>query len=633
MQINIWILKRCMKSLQDKFRQKRRRKVALNIYLKFGNKQAAEVASRFLFICFIAATLFPNYSLSQIIPPPAITCVNTEETDGDVTINWTIPTLDTSCGPFTAYLLYGAASNPDSPYILIDSITDISETSAQHNGANGTVLDWFYYMVTVQDCPGSTSLPSDTVQEELLNTPDLDYVTVTSSGVEINWFPSVSSQTAGYIIYYFTDSGFAIPIDTVFGRNTGTYLDQNANPGAGPVSYTIAAFDGCSNPPTAFNDSAHRTIHLSVTIEPCLQQASLIWTPYRYWSGISAHNLEVSIDNGPFSVAEPLSGTTLSHIYSLSGISADSLCFRISAIRQGDNTPSSSNAVCFAYNQTLSTAFIDMRRVSVSSTGGVDIAWYVDSSARITSFDVERSTDGTSFTAIQSIPITNPVFLNNYMDASAPASAQSFYYQVRSFDACSSRPSTKGRTILLRGTNNGNINSLNWNAFELENATVLSYTVYRLQNGLLVGDTVVPAATLAHEDLIVPDASDDGSFCYLVEASYNLDLPYVNENLTSASNELCLYQTPVIYVPNAFVPGGKNNTFKPVLQNPNISEYEFVVFDRWGKKIFETDMLSNGWDGTSNGEALPMGGYAYYIRVVSKGGVAQDKKGMVVLVR
>jgi len=190
---------------------------------------------------------------------------------------------------------------------------------------------------------------------------------------------------------------------------------------------------------------------------------------------------------------------------------------------------------------------------------------------------------------------------------------------------------------LLTGTSSGLLNKLNWNAFELDNANVQSYTIYQVQNGTLVPDTTVSSATRSYDDPVAADISEDGSFCYVVVANFNLDIPgLVNENLTSASNQLCLYQPPVIYVPTAFVPRGavqENNYFKPTLLNPNVAEYEFMIFDRWGKKLFESNRVNIGWDGTNNGELMPLGGYAYYIKVVSKGGVALEKKGMVVLVR
>lgn len=56
------------------------------------------------------------------------------------------------------------------------------------------------------------------------------------------------------------------------------------------------------------------------------------------------------------------------------------------------------------------------------------------------------------------------------------------------------------------------------------------------------------------------------------------------------------------YVPNAFTPDGdgKNDIFLPILNNFDPNEYEFLIFNRWGELIFQTDNLNVGWDGMAS---------------------------------
>ncbi|HXH20139.1 MAG TPA: gliding motility-associated C-terminal domain-containing protein, partial [Chitinophagales bacterium] len=412
-----------------------------------------------------------------------------------------------------------------------------------------------------------------------------------------------------------------------------------ANAGAAPVRYTLAVFDGCGNKSAPVQDSTeHRTIYLTASIQSCLQQVALNWTPYIHWTpsnDVSVYRVETSVDNAPYSLAQSLPDGTFSYNYSLSGVAGDSICIRISAVHPNGITTSESNEVCLPIDIIRSTAFNYLRSVSVNPAGGVDVEWYIDSSANINTYFIRRSLDGNLFTTVATLPITIPVLLNNYHDAEASTSLASFYYRVNSLDDCNYQDSSgTGRTILLTGTNTGTINTLAWNAFELDYATVVDYTLYRVQSGSLVPVQTVPSSTLFFNDSIADVASSNGAFCYVVEASYVLDIPgFITETLTSRSNEACVYQVPVMYVPKAFVPFGKNSSFKPALLNPNVTEYEFKVFDRWGKQLFETNQLNIGWDGTHNGELLPLGGYAYYIKVVSLGGAVLEKKGMVVLVR
>ncbi len=59
-----------------------------------------------------------------------------------------------------------------------------------------------------------------------------------------------------------------------------------------------------------------------------------------------------------------------------------------------------------------------------------------------------------------------------------------------------------------------------------------------------------------------------------------------------------------LYAANGFTPNGDgiNDVFLPVGIgiNPNPDKYTFMVFDRWGQKIFETHDINKGWDGRVN---------------------------------
>ena len=68
------------------------------------------------------------------------------------------------------------------------------------------------------------------------------------------------------------------------------------------------------------------------------------------------------------------------------------------------------------------------------------------------------------------------------------------------------------------------------------------------------------------------------------------------------------------YIPNAFTPNGdnKNDQFKPYIRcNLPVTDYKLNVFNRWGQLVFSTNDLSQGWDGTLNGEPQPIGSYFY----------------------
>jgi gliding motility-associated-like protein len=76
----------------------------------------------------------------------------------------------------------------------------------------------------------------------------------------------------------------------------------------------------------------------------------------------------------------------------------------------------------------------------------------------------------------------------------------------------------------------------------------------------------------------------------------------------------------IFYVPNAFTPDGDdyNNIFKPVFSSGyDLRNYGFMIFNRWGELIFETDQIGEGWDGTYRGNICQDGVYTWKLRVMN----------------
>ena len=74
-----------------------------------------------------------------------------------------------------------------------------------------------------------------------------------------------------------------------------------------------------------------------------------------------------------------------------------------------------------------------------------------------------------------------------------------------------------------------------------------------------------------------------------------------NPQSFTVSLELC--PNEIFYIPNAFTPDGdeKNNTFKPIITSGvDLFNYNFVIYNRWGEVIWESNNPDYGWDGTYN---------------------------------
>jgi gliding motility-associated-like protein len=105
----------------------------------------------------------------------------------------------------------------------------------------------------------------------------------------------------------------------------------------------------------------------------------------------------------------------------------------------------------------------------------------------------------------------------------------------------------------------------------------------------------------------------------------------VGEDSISISDSAC---KEYFYIPNAFTPNGdgKNDIFKPAFAGA-VTEYNFIVYNRWGQKIFSSNNVADGWDGTVNGQPQPSGTYVWFCSYQLYQRTSMTQKGTVVLIR
>jgi gliding motility-associated-like protein len=72
----------------------------------------------------------------------------------------------------------------------------------------------------------------------------------------------------------------------------------------------------------------------------------------------------------------------------------------------------------------------------------------------------------------------------------------------------------------------------------------------------------------------------------------------------------------LFYVPNTFTPNGDGNNdyFIPTGDGVDWTKYNLMIFDRWGEKLFETNDIMQGWDGTFNGTPVQTGVYIWKVK-------------------
>jgi gliding motility-associated-like protein len=123
------------------------------------------------------------------------------------------------------------------------------------------------------------------------------------------------------------------------------------------------------------------------------------------------------------------------------------------------------------------------------------------------------------------------------------------------------------------------------------------------------------------------------SHLYADTGNLEVQLVVINSFLCSDTSYQMVEILPVdeLFVPSAFSPNGdgKNDV---LYARGYIGVMYFAVFDRLGKKVFESEDKETGWDGLINGKNALEGVYSWYLQAEVNGN-AYKLKGDVTLVR
>jgi gliding motility-associated-like protein len=86
-------------------------------------------------------------------------------------------------------------------------------------------------------------------------------------------------------------------------------------------------------------------------------------------------------------------------------------------------------------------------------------------------------------------------------------------------------------------------------------------------------------------------------------------------------------------MPDAFSPNGDgvNDEFR--INANGFTEYEVIIYNRWGQVVFNSIDPAKGWNGTFNGKDCQEGIYAIYLRYKGRKTPMQMARGNLLLMR
>ncbi len=136
-----------------------------------------------------------------------------------------------------------------------------------------------------------------------------------------------------------------------------------------------------------------------------------------------------------------------------------------------------------------------------------------------------------------------------------------------------------------------------------------------------------PPLGLSDTSIANPIASPSVSTKFIVKASTEWGCK------TADSINFHVDASALVALPNAFTPGTGINNYLTILTRGAVELHYFRIFNRWGNKVFETNNISSGWDGTFNGKPQPFDVYVYDVEAVTNEGVIFHNTGNVTLIR
>ncbi len=456
--------------------------------------------------------------------------------------------------------------------------------------------------------------------------------------VTITWNQNNQPDTYGYIIYSVDANGFPVEIDTVWGI-TNTSYTYSPDVSAGPLSFSIAAFDSCHTAsviPT-YQTSAKAQIHTSVflrnSLDVCNNGITLNWSPYVGWG--SGVNYEI----WGHIVGQPWQNFGSTHLltYTLTGVGLANYCFAIKAIAL-DGRSSFSNRLCFTLTAPSQPAFNYLRVATVSSQQIV-LRHYVEMISGVTGVVFQRMNDSGDFEDIGQVSVTSSNL--SFTDSDVDVSRYSYTYRAVVLDSCGNYGaiSNIAKTILLKITTQDTkmIHYLNWSEYKSFNGPILGYFVYRGFDGYFPQTPLafLPNTQFSYEDTASQLPASTGKTCYFVSAIEATNVYGFFE--VSQSNVVCPILDPIIYIPNSFTPNGDafNQVFLPEITFFEVLSYDLTIYDRWEHPLFHTNDPTAGWKGEirSTGKIADPGTYVYLLTVKDGDGKEVTRRGHVNLIK
>ncbi len=502
--------------------------------------------------------------------------------------------LDNKTAPSAYRWDFGEPGNPNNIQITADSSASISYLSPGPKTIKVTA-----------ELPNGCAIP-DTIRIEVFDSKNVPVIEPDYAGYDSN--NRVIIQYPDFDFDYF--DFFNIQRDGSLlkkaSQTPNSQLTDSSLTTRTRACYSLSVSDKCGV------EGPKSRVHCPVLLDvnsPQAEQVELNWTYYVGWDRVEHYEIYRREKDSAFKKIGQVFNTQRTYIDS-AGLCNREYAYKIAAVKEGDTLVSYSNTELIEPEYILNFTEPNIDNVSVLLNQDIEVRWSGSPVLQSPHYLLTKY-ESTMDNVLGEIEVKD----THYVDNDVQSDLYSYMYTVKEIDRCLNigTAGQYGKTILLKARFDEQNPVLNWSAYEQWRSPVISHNIEFVRPGGSIQVDQVSPATYSYTD---------ASFYEDVDGFYPYRVYAVNEQGdTSYSNISRVSGKPVFLAPNSFSPN--NDGINDVLNfytlfvvndfNKPVSDFDIMVYNRWGNRVFLGHDLKQGWDGKQDGKLLPKGVYLFRI--------------------
>jgi gliding motility-associated-like protein len=256
---------------------------------------------------------------------------------------------------------------------------------------------------------------------------------------------------------------------------------------------------------------------------------------------------------------------------------------------------------------------------------GMEVFWELRNAPRYNNqMFIERrvANSGSAFNTVGTVNGTVVYFNHSITNNDSNA----WEYRMKGKDLCGNDLYSSIHTsVLLKGFKPGSYSvALNFTPYIGWGNANIRYDVYR-KNGTSTYE--LKESNLTNFNVEYNDGLESYTQCYRIAANK------LGTDTVSWSNEVCFNFDPVLFIPDAFSPNVDDLNDQFFVKGGSLKTFEFMIYNRWGEKLFVANDINFRWDGKYNGQDQPQDVYMYICYYTGFDGRKYSTKGTITLLR